>query len=286
MSVPIPRGAPPSGRRRASRRSKGVDDFGKLSRIPRVRGRGRSKATLVDQDVRHRCRRRKCRLVAVGLDSDDTFVAARRARASVAPSRADSAGRNTGVLSDESLSNDLSLPLCSCAGLHLAPGLLTLFVVLGVGERFQRLDGPDKERAMRMKPWVRHHLGKGCSVNGVRNEHDGKQMSSFGRDVGRELERGVEDIAVKLVDVVAVRVCWVVVKGEVAREHGIEDDTTTPDVDGRTDVHALAHDELGGGIARTAATCAHEIVLFLLKFVGEPKVGDDDVASLVEEKVF
>lgn len=130
-----------------------------------------------------------------------------------------------------------------------------------------------------------HDLSKSCSFGGFRDEHPKEKVSSRVGDVGGELEGGVEDVLVEEVDVVSVWVGWIVVEGEVARKHGVENHTATPDVDGRSDVGSIGDDQLGSSVARRSTRGSHEVVLRRLEGVGESEIGDDDVPSLVEEEV-
>ena len=110
------------------------------------------------------------------------------------------------------------------------------------------------------KPRVYHYGFEAGAASRIRDEHHAEYVSGFCRDVLWEGERSVYDVFIEEVDVVAVGVGGVIVEREVASEHGVEDDTTAPDVDCTADVEAFADDELWGGIARAATTSLHEIV--------------------------
>jgi hypothetical protein len=107
---------------------------------------------------------------------------------------------------------------------------------------------------------VGHYFIEASAASGIGYEHHAEDVSRFGRDVLWEGKRGVDDVFVEQINVIAVRVGGVVIEGEVASEHGVQDDAAAPDVDCTADVEAFADDELWGGVARAATTGLHEIV--------------------------
>jgi len=116
---------------------------------------------------------------------------------------------------------------------------LALSLVEFDGARFEVVDRLVKEVGVRTKPRVLHDEAEVGAALGIWLEHDGQQVTGFGGDVVGEGQRGVDDVLVEQVDVVAVRVGGVVIKGEIAGEHGVEDDAAGPYIDGRADVGAF-----------------------------------------------
>ena len=51
-----------------------------------------------------------------------------------------------------------------------------------------------------------------------------------------KVESGTHDVFVEEADVVTVWVGWIVVVRQIPGQHGVEDDTTGPDIDGGPDV--------------------------------------------------
>jgi hypothetical protein len=87
-----------------------------------------------------------------------------------------------------------------------------------------------------------HNAIKIGAAGRVRNEHHTEKISSIGRDVFREGERGADDVLVEKVDIVAIRIGRIVVERKVTSEHGIENDATAPNIDGAADIEAFADD--------------------------------------------
>ena len=122
---------------------------------------------------------------------------------------------------------------------HLALVGEAFLAMLFHGGVFELADGLVKHVAVGSEPAMVLDPLEAGAVDGVGLEHEGEELASVGGDVLGEGERGVDDVLVEEVNVVAVRVGGVVVKGKVAGEHGIEDDAAGPDVDGGADVGAL-----------------------------------------------
>jgi len=135
------------------------------------------------------------------------------------------------------------------------------------------------------EPRVVHYFLEAGAASGVRDEHHAKYVSRLRRDVVWEGKRGVDDVLIEEIDVVTVRVGRIVVKGEIASEHGVEDNPTAPDVNGTADIEAFANHELWGGVAGASAASLHEIVRAVLETVGEAKVSDYDVPMPIEKEV-
>jgi hypothetical protein len=89
---------------------------------------------------------------------------------------------------------------------------------------------------------VTHNAIKVGAAGRVGDKHHTEKISSLGGNVFWEGEGSANDVLVEKVDVVAIRIGRIVVKGEVAGEHGIENDATAPDVDGAADIEAFADD--------------------------------------------
>ena len=118
------------------------------------------------------------------------------------------------------------------------------------------------------------------------DEHDTEEIAGLFGDVIGKGEWGADNVLVQKIDVVAVWIGRVIVKRQVSRQHGIENDAAAPNINCAADVEALADDELRGGIAGTAAACLHEIICAVLETVCKTKISDNDVAVAVEEEVF
>ena len=69
------------------------------------------------------------------------------------------------------------------------------------------------------EPLVTHDCREVRATSWVGDQHDGEEIASLLRDIVREGERGIDDVLVQQVDVVAIRVSRVIVEGEVARQH-------------------------------------------------------------------
>ena len=154
--------------------------------------------------------------------------------------------------------------------------------------------------------------------HGIGDQDAFQQVSSMRRDVDREDERCVADVLVEKVDVVALGVVRIVIEGEVAGQHSVEDDTTAPDVHLAAAVQAITNDKFRSGVARTSARSSHHVSMFVailigstqtvllekvvvlelailnvfviaashrIKGVGKAKVGNNNVLVVVKEKV-
>lgn len=62
------------------------------------------------------------------------------------------------------------------------------------------------------------HIASLCWVG---DKHHSEEISCIMRDIVRKYKGGRQDIVVQLVDVVAVRVGWVIVERKIARQHRI-----------------------------------------------------------------
>lgn len=136
-----------------------------------------------------------------------------------------------------------------------------------------------ERRGVLAKPRVSSNVLDRAAVGWVGDEHLEEELSRLGGDPVGEGEGGVDDVLVEEVDIVAFRVGRIVVVGEVAGEHGVEDDAATPHVDRRSDVLALLDDELGRCVAGRAARRRHQVAPSVVEAVGESEVGHDDLAA-------
>jgi hypothetical protein len=59
------------------------------------------------------------------------------------------------------------------------------------------------------------------TFSGVRNQNPSQEITGVRSDVFGEGQRRGDDVLVKEVDIVAVRVGWIVVERQIAREHGV-----------------------------------------------------------------
>ena len=73
---------------------------------------------------------------------------------------------------------------------------------------------------------MRHNGRQVRTAGGIGDEHDGQEIPGFIGDVVGEGKGSVDDVLVEQVDVVAVRVGRVVIEGEVASEHSVQDNST------------------------------------------------------------
>ena len=71
-----------------------------------------------------------------------------------------------------------------------------------------------------------------ATLGGVRHKHETQEISGLDGNVVGEGELGADDVLVEQVDIVTIWIGGIVIKGEVTCEHGVEDYTTRPDVDG------------------------------------------------------
>lgn len=131
-------------------------------------------------------------------------------------------------------------------------------------------------RVVPQKGMLRHLLERAPQL-GVRNEHHQQEVTRGGRDPLGERERRVDDVFVEEVDIVAFGVGGIVVVREVASQHRVEDDSTTPNVHGRSYVLALLDDELGSGVAWRSTRRGHEIVSRVFESIRESKIGNDNL---------
>jgi hypothetical protein len=182
--------------------------------------------------------------------------------------------------------DQLGLLLQPPASSEISFGLLALADHVVRKDELMFLDGALKERVMRLQPQVLLNLGNGTTVLRVGNKHHEEQVLDNIRHVFWEVEGGAHNILVEEVDVVTVRVCGVVIIRKVAGNHGVQDDTTRPNIDSGTDVETFCHDEFGCGITGGTTTCGHEVILVAFEAVSKTKVGDDNIAVLVEQEVF
>lgn len=159
-------------------------------------------------------------------------------------------------------------------------------VVLGFLRRhLEVLNRAVEQVRVASEPGVTRDVFKGAPLRRIGHEHLEQEVPRLSRNPFRERERGVDDVLVQQVDVVAVGVRRIVVKGQVSGQHGVQDDAARPDVDGAADVPSILDDELRGGVARAAAARSHQIARLVFEPVRETKVGDDDVAVPVEQQV-
>jgi hypothetical protein len=108
---------------------------------------------------------------------------------------------------------------------------LTLLRLLLDSCSLELIDGELEELAIGSEPAVSHHTSKIDTLRWVRNQHLGQQVSRLCSDVLGERQGRCQDVLVEQVDVVTFGIGRVVVEWEVAGKHGIEDDTTRPDID-------------------------------------------------------
>src|SRR6266481_4245505 len=83
----------------------------------------------------------------------------------------------------------------------------------------------------------------------VRHKHHGKEVACIQTDIVGEGEGHVDYGLVEELDIVAIGVGRVIIKREIASEHGIEDNPTGPYVYSRASVQALGDDEFRHSIA-------------------------------------
>ena len=119
----------------------------------------------------------------------------------------------------------------------------------------------------------------------IGDQHEAEKVPGFCRNVVREGKGCVDDVLVKQVDVVSVWVRWVIVERKVTCQHGVKNDTATPDIDCTPHVKTFADDEFRGGVARATARSLHEIVYTMLKLVGKSEIGNDHISVSVEEQI-
>ena len=103
------------------------------------------------------------------------------------------------------------------------------------------------------------------------------------RYVFGESERCRNDVLVQEIDVVALWVCWIIVEGQVASQHGVlsmvrlwkqgpvqktyQDNTTTPDIDFAASVERVADDKLWGCVTGASTAGLHEIAAASVRLV-------------------
>ena len=102
-------------------------------------------------------------------------------------------------------------------------------------------------------------------------------MRAIGGEEARDFEFSSHDLLVE------VGGLWVL-EGQEAADHGVEHDSTAPDVALQAEV-LLAGDHLGGGIAGRAASCLQQAIRWLVE-VAESEVDDFQRLVEVEEQVF
>lgn len=127
----------------------------------------------------------------------------------------------------------------------------------------------------------------GATSCGVRDKHPSQEIPSIGTNGwGEDKGRG-EDVLVELIDVITIRICRVIIIGEVTSEHGVEDDTTGPDIDSGTHVLSIRDDEFRGSVARRTTGGVHEVTLTggFVKLIRKAKISDNEIPSSVQEKV-
>ena len=151
---------------------------------------------------------------------------------------------------------------------------------------FQVSKSTVKECGTGAKPTVVHDSLDTSSVFGVGDEHEREEIPGLGGYIVRERQWGVDDIFVQQVNVVSVGVGRVIIEGEVAGKHGVEDDAATPNVHGGSDIHAVGDDKFRGGITRRPTTCLHELIGLVFEPIGETEVRDYHVPVSVKEEVF
>ena len=71
------------------------------------------------------------------------------------------------------------------------------------------------------QPTVTRHLEQVGALPWVGDKDALEEISCVWCDVFGESERGGDDVLVQKVDVVTLRVSWVVVEGQVASQHGV-----------------------------------------------------------------
>jgi hypothetical protein len=166
---------------------------------------------------------------------------------------------------------------------HLLSVLVLLALLELLGLLLALLHRKGKEVGILLEPRVLHDDFE-CRTKGrVWNEHLEEQVPSLGGDVVGESEGRVKDVAIELLDIVALWILRVIVKREVSCQHGIQNDTARPNVYSRADVETFAYHELGSSVAWAATTRLHEIVGLVLKLVGKAEIGHDDVPITVEQ---
>jgi len=136
-----------------------------------------------------------------------------------------------------------------------------------------------------LKPTVSHDFTQIGAESGIWDKHDGQQVARLRGDILREGEGRVHDIAIEKVDVITIWVGGIVVKGEVTGEHCIKDDTARPNVDRRTNVHAIGYDKFGSCVTRRPTAGLHQFIRLVLEPIGESKIGDDNIAMSVEKEI-
>lgn len=142
-----------------------------------------------------------------------------------------------------------------------------------------------RSSSVRCQPWVAHDGVKVSTTGWIWDQHQSQQIPGLGGDEVGEGQGRVDNVSVQEVDVVSVGIGWVIVEWEISSQHGIEDNTATPDVDSGANVHAFANHKLWRGVAGAATGGLHQIVSLVLEAVGKSKICDNNVSMTVKEKV-
>lgn len=93
---------------------------------------------------------------------------------------------------------------------------LTLLVHAVLQQPLVELYRAIKDLPLGLEPRMRHDVLDRTPVLGIGNKHALEQITGDRRDVLGDVELGSHDIAIEEVDVVAIRIRWVVIEGEIA----------------------------------------------------------------------
>jgi len=154
-----------------------------------------------------------------------------------------------------------------------------------LGLSFEISDGHLEHRDVSPQPRMTHDVPESASLGRIGDEHPEEQVSRLGRDPIREGELSRSDVPIEEVDIVSIRIGGIVVVGKVAREHGVQDHSTGPDVDRASDIRTIVENELRSSVTGRTTGSGHEVVVGIVEPVRKPEIGDNDLPVPVEEEV-